>query len=173
MKVKDLLTKMKLENPEADVLPVYDEAGKLTLSVALPDPADESLLRSEEASAALGGHVERIEAIRQGFKTFYGLPVKFKIWPEGTSVKLVVLSPTGMVMVTAEIGIRYVVNEDKYGYSQDLNVPYDKAMREYPPAVVGYRCNIDKYVLTKDKLAEAIRALCEAPKWVEYEANRF
>lgn len=186
MKIRELLANLKYENPESEVVPISDENGRIALTVMLPDrpPQDVSMLGSEEARKLLGEHLGRIEKIRVAVGAFYGLPVVFacRSYPGGgDSVELKVKSPTGQTMVSLEIAVGYVLIKDGYDWRQETSEQHwgpngeeriSRKFAELPADLVGYRMNIHKYVLTNAKLATAMSELCEAPKWLEYVAER-
>jgi len=173
MKVKDVLAKMELENAEAEVIPVLDASGKVTLTVQAPEHSlGDPISNSEEAKKTLVSHIDRIERIRMAVGSFFGLPVAFKVHAtqQGEWVELVVKSPTGRTVAIVEIRIKYVLQHSEYGWHQEPvghQAGSLQRFRDVAPDIAGYDSCIHKYVITGQKLAEAIQRHCEAPKWLE------
>src|SRR5262249_36241977 len=173
MKVKELLARMGLENPESQVVPGRDGDGNLTLTVVPPEhPWGEPIHNNEEARKTLAGHLDRVERIRTAIASFYGLSVLFSIdgSPDSERVQFTVKSPTGKTVAIALIGVKYVVRHNEYGWQQEEVGFMARALqpsgsgsfqrfKDTSPDLTGYWCNVHKYVLTKDKLAGAVQKL--------------
>src|SRR5262245_44045748 len=112
MKVKEILSQLQFENPEAEVKPSSDGNGNIWLVVAPPaQPLGESMLADEAAVSALGAHAARMERIRSAVAAFYGLLVKYKLHTSTDSeyMELVVKSPTGKTMATVSLTINCIL----------------------------------------------------------------
>jgi hypothetical protein len=179
MKVKELLARMGLENPESQVVPGRDGDGNMTLTVLPPEhPLGEPIHNNEEARKTLAGHLDRVERIRTAIASFYGLPVLSRIdaSPHSEWVEFTVKSPTGKTMTIAQISVKYVVRHNEYGWQQEQvgfmsGSGSFQRFKDTSPDLTGYACSVHKYVLTGDKLAGAVQKLCEAPKWLEVHGD--
>jgi len=175
MKVREIVNQLKYENPESEVLPISDDNGKFAITVLLPTHQfGEPLTENRDAKTALAGHVSRIENIRMVIATFFGLSVKSNIHLSKLAewVELVVKSPTDKTIATIEITVGYVLQKDDgawYRHHQGSSSDIPLRFSEVSPELAGYRCHVNKYVITGNALTEALKIHCEAPKCIELE----
>jgi hypothetical protein len=143
MKVKELLSKLQNEHPDAEVTPCVDEHGQTMILVTPPGTTDGAITDHPEAVRILGGHAKRIERIRLEVAAFYGLPVGFRITTapsQRDNVAFVVRSSTGEVMVQADLGIEYVVSKEPHGLQKNPTLHRQDFVRfiDNDPEMTGY-----------------------------------
>jgi hypothetical protein len=184
MKVKELLDKLTFENPDSEVISGNDDGHALSIAIVPPQESlGDSVLDDQEAVAVLGSHSKRIERIRFAIASYYGLPVTFKLHhgrpDSGDDFEFRVKSPTGKTVVKVMLRIGYVVRNDECGVRREqMHQAPARGSMSGPPhfpdiaaELAGYWCDIPNHTIGADKLQDAVKSLCESPKWHEVEVD--